>query len=153
MAEAAPGTAFHIRELQEGDLERVIEIDALHTGEAKRSYWGRVFREFLAGGEGPARVALAAEHGGRMVGYILGEVRAFEFGSEACGWIFAAGVDPERLRAGIASGLLEAACRSFQEAGIRDVRTMVRRNNVPVLSFFRANGFVGGSFVQLERGV
>jgi hypothetical protein len=27
---------------------------------------------------------------------------------------------------------------------------MVGRNNVPVLSFFRANGFVGGSFVQLE---
>jgi hypothetical protein len=27
---------------------------------------------------------------------------------------------------------------------------MVRRNDVPVLSFFRANGFVGGEFVQLE---
>ena len=28
---------------------------------------------------------------------------------------------------------------------------MVARNRVDVLSFFRANGFVGGSFVQLER--
>ena len=28
---------------------------------------------------------------------------------------------------------------------------MVRRNDVPVLSFFRARGFVGGPFVQLER--
>jgi hypothetical protein len=27
---------------------------------------------------------------------------------------------------------------------------MVQRADVPVLSFFRANGFVGGSFVQME---
>jgi hypothetical protein len=31
------------------------------------------------------------------------------------------------------------------------VRTMVRRNDVPLLAFFRANGFSGGAFVQLER--
>jgi hypothetical protein len=27
---------------------------------------------------------------------------------------------------------------------------MVRRNNVPVLTFFRTNGFAGGPYVQLE---
>ena len=87
---------------------------------------------------------------GRILGYLLGEVRAFEFNSEACGWIFSAGVDPGRLRQRVASGLLTEACRRFREAGIKTVRTMVKRNDVPVLSFFRANGFVGGSFVQLE---
>jgi len=30
---------------------------------------------------------------------------------------------------------------------------MVRRNDVPVLSFFRTNRFRGGSFVQLERSL
>jgi hypothetical protein len=30
---------------------------------------------------------------------------------------------------------------------------MVRRSDIPVLSFFRACGFVGGPFVQLERSV
>jgi len=30
------------------------------------------------------------------------------------------------------------------------VRTMVRRNNVPVLTFFRTNGFAAGPYVQLE---
>ncbi len=29
--------------------------------------------------------------------------------------------------------------------------TSVRRNAAPVLAFFRANGFVGGRFVQLEQ--
>jgi hypothetical protein len=27
---------------------------------------------------------------------------------------------------------------------------MVRRTDVPVLAFFRRNGFVGGAFLQLE---
>jgi hypothetical protein len=27
---------------------------------------------------------------------------------------------------------------------------MVRRNDVPVLTFFRTNGFAGGPYVQLE---
>ena len=29
---------------------------------------------------------------------------------------------------------------------------IIRRTDVPFLSFFRARGFVGGPFVQLERG-
>ena len=87
---------------------------------------------------------------GELVGYVTGEIRAFEFGSEACGWILTVGVHPECAREGVASGLLAAACRRFQEAGVTRVRTMVQRSDVPVLSFFRANGFVGGSFVQME---
>ena len=54
------------------------------------------------------------------------------------------------MRGGIASRLLAEACRRFAHGGVTRVRTMVRRNDVPVLSFFRSNGFVGGSFVQLE---
>lgn len=146
-AEAAP-LAF--RELREEDLDRVVEIDAQHTGERKTPYWKRVFRRFLQEDPEVLRVGLAGEADGQLVGYLLGEVRAFEFGSEACGWIFAVGVDPSHLRSGIASTLLAAACRRFRDAGITTVRTMVRRNDVPVLSFFRSSGFIGGSFVQLE---
>ena len=29
----------------------------------------------------------------------------------------------------------------------------VRRNDIPVLSFFRSHGFVGGSFAQLEEAL
>lgn len=99
------------------------------------------------------RIGLAAESDDKLVGYLFGEVRAFEFGSEACGWIFAVGVDPPFLRSEVGSTLLAEACRRFRRAGAGRVRTMVRRNNVPVLSFFRANGFAGGSFVQLELDI
>jgi ribosomal protein S18 acetylase RimI-like enzyme len=147
--EALDAIATRVRPLRTDDLERVVEIDAHHTGTTKRDYWERAFANFLAGD--PGRIGLGAERENLLAGYLLGEVRAFEFGSEACGWVFAIGVDPRWLRGGVASALLEEACRRFRRAGVTRVRTMVRRNEVPVLSFFRTNGFRGGPFVQLER--
>ena len=142
--------AVRIRDLCPVDREIVARIDALHTGEHKPDYWTRIFDDFLAAGAGRDRVGVAAEEGGRLVAYLLGEVRAFEFGSDACGWVFAVGVDPEHARDGVASALLTEACRRFRASGVHRVRTMVRRNDVPVMAFFRSNGFEGGSFVQLE---
>ncbi len=134
-------------------LDDVIRIDEQHTGEQERDYWEDVFQRFLDPRRGRNRVGLVAEEGERTIGYLLGEVRAFEFGSEPCGWIFGVGVDPDRLRTGVAGLLLEEARRKFRAAGVATVRTMVRRNDVPVLSFFRAHEFVGGSFVQLESSL
>ncbi len=147
-AEADPG--LRLRDLQRQDLGAVVRLDALRTGRAKRAYWETVFDRYLERTPDPLRIGLAAEAGGRLGGYLFGEVRAFEFGSEECGWVFALAVDPRAGREGLASSLLAEACLRFREGGVPRVRTMVRRNDVPVLSFFRANGFQGGPFVQLE---
>ena len=142
-----------VRDLNGADLADVVRIDALHTGHSEREYWDGVFARFVGRGRRAGRVGLAAHAAGGLRGYLFGEVRAFEFGSEECGWVFAIGVESGHLRAGVASRLLDAAVRRFHDAGITRVRTMVRRNDVPVLSFFRSAGFVGGSFVQLEIGI
>jgi len=147
-AQVYPGPV--VRELRAADLEHVVRIDDQHTGQPKPGYWERVLTGFIRRDDDRERVGLAAEVDGRMVGYLLGEVRAFEFGSEPCGWIFAVGVERDRLRGRVASSLLDEAGRRFKDSGVSRMRTMVRRNDVPVLSFFRANGFVGGEFVQLE---
>lgn len=141
---------MRVRDLQADDLEDVIRIDALHTGRREPVYWKSVFEDFLGTARRLPGVGLAAEGEDGIVGYLLGEVRAFEFGSETCGWIFGVGVDPDRTRGRVASTLLAECCRRFRKAGVSRVRTMVLRNNVPVLSLFRANGFSHGSFVQLE---
>ncbi|HXV76574.1 MAG TPA: GNAT family N-acetyltransferase [Candidatus Polarisedimenticolaceae bacterium] len=145
-----PGCAIAVRDLRRSDLADVIRIDAAHTGAAKPEYWDRVLREFLDPRRERTAVGLATDDPIGLSGYLLGEVRAFEFGSPACGWVFAIGVDPARTRRRIASLLLAECCRRFARAGIACVRTMVLRDNVPVLSFFRDCGFVAGSFVQLE---
>lgn len=147
MSVAAPATVLRVRNLALRDLPDVVRIDAAHSGSEKRDYWASILRDF----QGRHRVALVAETGGRVVGHLLGEVRAFEFGSAPCGWIFAVGVDPGHLRQSVAATLFRAACLRFGSAGIHHVRTMVRRDDVPMLSFFRSAGMVGGPFVQLER--
>jgi ribosomal protein S18 acetylase RimI-like enzyme len=149
---AVPGP-FRIRGLARRDLAEVLRIDAYHTGARKPAYWKRVFREFLGDSDSPLRVGLAAQLPRGLAGYLLGEVRAFEFGSEPCGWIFAVGVDPAALRHGVGTALVTEACRRFHAAGVSTVRTMVRRNDVPVLAFFRSSGFSGGPYVQLELEV
>jgi len=150
MMTPSTGIALKIRELVHGDLEGVIRIDAEHTGRRNEATWKDRFDAFLPAGGPGGRVGLAAEEGDVLVGYLLGEVRAFEFGSEPCGWVFAIGVDRRSLRAGVGTALLRDACRRFRSTGVRTVRTMVSRADVSVLSFFRSGGFVGGPFVQME---
>jgi ribosomal protein S18 acetylase RimI-like enzyme len=139
-----------IRELRAADQRSMVRIDAIRTGKRKPAYWKEVLDGVLKSPRAARRVGLAAESGGKIVGYLVGEVRAFEFGSEACGWILIVEVDPQAERRGIGTSLLLEARKRFRARGVSCIRTMVRRNEVPVLSFFRANGFVGGSFVQLE---
>ena len=145
-----------VRNIRTDDAAELSRIDAAHTGLEKPEWWADVVKRHVRRGpEGPSRVGLVAvEHAAgreRVVGYVLGQVRAFEFGSEPCGWIYAVGVDPSRLRAGIAKELLAEATARFEEAGVKLVRTMVRRDDVPVLTLFRSEGFVGGPFVELEK--
>ena len=135
------------------DLDEVVRIDSPHTGEAKPAYWRRVFGEFLEPGGRDETFGFGVEREDGLAGYVLAEVRAVEFGSEPCGWVFAVGVEEGWLRRGVASLLLEATCHRFRGMGVERVRTMVQRNDVPVLSFFRSSGFVGGPYVQLELGL
>ena len=145
-----PEKPVTIRPLAARDLSAVVRIDAIHTGAAQRAYWTRTFREALSRSRERVRVGLAAEVKGALAGFLFGDVRAFEFGSEPCGWILEVGVDPRHARLGIGTALLEEAGRRLRASGVSTIRTMVRRNNVPVLTFFRTNGFAAGPYVQLE---
>ena len=148
-----PRALPRLRTLRAEDLSEVVRIDRLHTGVRKRAYWSGVLERCLKRSGRAVRIGLAVEAPKGLAGYLLGEVRAFEFGSEPCGWIFAVGVDPRSARGGVASLLLAEAVARFRAHGVPRIRTMVRRNEVPVLAFFRSNGFRGGPFVQLELDI
>ncbi len=135
-APETPDASPRIRPLKAEDLSEVVRIDGLHTGLRKRAYWTRVLERFLKRDGRAARIGLALEAPKGLAGYLLGEVRAFEFGSEPCGWIFAIGVDPNSERHGVASHLLAEAVGRFKARGVPRIRTMVRRNDEPVLQHF-----------------
>ena len=145
----APSDRVSIRGVRHGDLDQIIAIDATVTGLEKRNYWKSVYRRY--GVAGPAeRQFLVADATGRVVGFVIGEVRDWEFGSAPCGWVFGIDVEPGSRLAGIGARLLEAICARFRRAGVRKVRTMLSRDNKLILSFFRSQGMMAGPFIPLE---
>ena len=144
-----PGPPVAVRPVRRGDLDQIVALDARVTGIEKRSYWQSLYRRYGTATQAE-RQFLVAEADGRVVGFVIGEVRDWEFGSPPCGWVFAIDVQPDARLAGIGTNLLAAICAGFRRAGVRKVRTMLSRDNNLILSFFRSQGMMAGPFIPLE---
>jgi ribosomal protein S18 acetylase RimI-like enzyme len=152
LPDPGPATAATIRDARPTDLEAIAGIERTRSGAGDHEWWAAILNRYV--GDDPEQVALVAtDETGTVVAYLFGEVRAWEFGSERCGWIFALAVDPDHDREGTATALYRRAVRSFHEAGVELMRTMVRRDAVPILSFFRSLGFAAGPFSELEKAI
>lgn len=138
-----------MRRVRRTDLEHVIGIDAAVTRLPKPDYWRSVFRRYGAV-EDDARQFLVATVDGQVVGFVIGEIRDWEFGSPPCGWVFAISVDPRARLAGVGTRLLEAISQGFRRKGVTKLRTMLSRDNTLILSFFRSQGMTAGSLLPLE---
>jgi len=141
--------ALKIRPVRRTDLDAVIGIDTMVTGIEKRSYWNSLYRRY-ADAVATGQHFLVAVRGDETIGFVIGEVRDWEFGSPPCGWVFAIDVHPQARLAGAATRLLKAICENFRKAGVSKVRTMLARDNTLILSFFRSQGMMIGPFIPLE---
>lgn len=147
-ADTAPAN-YRIRAVQPEDLAAVVEIDSLVTGLEKRDYWKSLFRRYANAVETGQHFLVAVSEQ-RVVGFVIGEVRDWEFGSPPCGWVFGIDVHPAVRLAGIATSLLQAICAEFRKTGVSKVRTMLARENTLILSFFRSQGMMISPFIPLE---
>jgi ribosomal protein S18 acetylase RimI-like enzyme len=138
-----------IRDATEQDLEPIIAIDAQISGIEKRTYWREAYTEYQRHKE--IRVFLVATRDNKVMGFIMGEIRAWEFGSKPCGWVFAIGVREDCKLTGVGSRLLDELCRHFRQRGVRKVRTMTAKQDNELLSFFRSQGMMAGPYLQLEK--
>lgn len=140
---------INIRTAVRTDLARVIELDERDTGQGKPDYWQDIFDRYVDVDRGQ-RYFLVAEQGDIVSGFIVGEIRAWEFGSTPSGWVFAINVSPDIREQGIASQLFDAICSCFKDVDVNTVRTMISRNDPLNLSFFRSQGLSAGPYIQLE---
>lgn len=147
MSDALPSVV--IRPAEPPDLARIIALDAEMTGVEKRSYWEDTYARFS--GREKRHFLVAEDRTGAVKGYIVGEVRAYEFGSEPCGWVMAIGVDPRFRVRRVGERLFEAVCERLRADGVATVRTMVARTDVLDMAFFRAQGMMAGPFIELEK--
>lgn len=141
-----------IRNAIASDLEAVISLDQWAPEEEKSGYWNNIFDHYVRRDKND-RHFLVAESDHTVVGFIIAEVRAWEFGSPPCGWVFALAVSPGSRQSGIGQQMFEEIAKRLKQAGVTTVRTMVDRDDKLTLSFFRSLGLCTGKYIELEKQI
>lgn len=151
--------APRIRRAEATDLPQVVALDERITGVGKAAYWQDLYERYHGRRAGERFFYVAEGAGGtegkpavaRILGFVIGEIRAWEFGSEPCGWVFAISVDPAARQHGVGERLLDTISKSFRKAGVRVMRTMISSDNHLLMSFFRSEGMMAGPYIELEK--
>jgi ribosomal protein S18 acetylase RimI-like enzyme len=146
MPEVQPVT--RIRPLDELDIGSVVRIDERITGIYRPEIWEQRIGYYLRRDPDASRVA---EVDGKVVGFMLGDVRAGEFGlEEPSGWIERFGIDPDHRGRDLGKQLFDAIREHFNAAGATTVRTLVDSKDQGVTGFLKAVGFTPSNLQALE---
>jgi ribosomal protein S18 acetylase RimI-like enzyme len=140
-----------VRPLDELDIGAIVKIDERITGIYRPDVWEQRVGYYLRRDPDSSQVAEAE---GRVVGFMLGDVRAGEFGIEVpSGWIERFGIDPEFRGRDLGRQLYEALVGHFRERGVGTVRTLVDGKDAAVAGFLAALGFKPSPLQSLEAPI
>lgn len=142
-----------LRPMRPGDLARVEAIHRQLARDVSPAEWLPTATEAVGEGRGASLAWVAVAKRDRVIGYVIGQIRSWEFGSAPAGWVVGIGVDVEHQHERAGADLLQRLVASFAERGVTTIRTMVRRDDVKVLRFFRSAGFATGPYTELEMEV
>jgi len=146
MPEVRQGT--RVRPLDELDIGRIVAIDERITGQYRPEIWERRIAYYLRRDPDSSQVA---EVDGKVVGFMLGDVRAGEFGiEEPSGWIERFGIDPEYRGRYICKQIFEVIVAHFRSQDATAVRTLVDLKDAGVAGFLKAVGFAPSPLQALE---
>lgn len=144
--------AIDIRRATIADRPAIVALDAEITGTGKSAYWTDILDRFTGSGSRIKRhFFVATSTNDEFLGFVVGEVRAWEFGSPPCGWVLALTVSPQYRERGVGALLLDALSAELRDAGIATIRTMVLGTDKVNLSFFRSEGLAAGPYIELEK--
>ncbi len=147
----ATTTEVIIRPLDELDISAIVRIDEQIGGSYRPDVWERRIGYYL---RRDPETSVVAELDGRVVGFMLGEVRSGEFGlEEPTGWVEVLGVDPDCRGRAVGRRMGEAILQHFKERGARSVRTLVDEEQTELSGFFSSLGFEPSSVRAFVRPV
>src|SRR5437762_5327965 len=138
-----------VRPMTRLDIEGICRIDERITGKYRPEVWEQRAAYYLRRDPDSSQVA---EADGRVVGFMLGEVRGGEFGlEEPTGWVEFFGVDPQARDKGVGRALIEALFAGFKRKGAHVARTMVANADRDIDAFIRRMGFAPAPVTALEK--
>ena len=137
-----------IRPLDELDIGRIVSIDERIGGRYRPDFWEQRVVYYLRRNPGSSRVA---EVDGKVVGFMLGDMRAGEFGlEEPSGWIERFGIDPDFRGRDLGKQMFDAIVAHFRAEGATTVRTLVDGKEDSVVGFLKKLGFAPSPLEALE---
>jgi ribosomal protein S18 acetylase RimI-like enzyme len=149
---AAPARprAIRVRPLDELDIGGIVRIDERISGLYRPDFWESRVMYYLRRDPQASQVA---ESDGRVVGFMLADVRAGEFGlEEPSGWIERFGIDPDYRGRDLGRALFDAIASHFRELGTKRIRTLALETDA-VAGFLKRLGFEPAPLVALEMKV
>ena len=141
-------TGVRVRSLDELDIGSIVKIDERITGIYRPEVWEQRVGYYLRRDPEASQVA---EVDGKVVGFMLGDLRAGEFGlEEPSGWIERFGIDPDFRGRDLGKRMFEAIVGHFKDEGAVMVRTLADREDKGVAGFLDALGFAPSPLQALE---
>ncbi|MSQ28386.1 MAG: GNAT family N-acetyltransferase [Dehalococcoidia bacterium] len=140
-----------IRRMEPSDEKYVLAIDQKIVGEARAASWQqRVFR-YLERYYPP--VSHIAKANGVVVGFIIGDIRGWEYGMASGAWIDIMGVDTEYQGQGVGRRLVEAFVAQCRHQGIKGIQSFMRDDDTRIQRFLESVGFSRGTLVEYSLEV
>ncbi len=140
-----------VRPLTELDIDAISRIDAKVTGEYRPAFWEDRVAYYLRRDPESSRVA---ELDGKVVGFMLADMRGGEFGlEERSAWIERFGVDPDIRGKGVGRKLFDSLKEHFKSSGAKRLRTFVDARQAETARFLTAVGFEPSELTALEMSL
>jgi ribosomal protein S18 acetylase RimI-like enzyme len=139
-----------IRDMQRDDVKHIIAIDKRIIGKERAPSWQQKVELYL---ETYPLKCLVAKVGDKVVGFLLGDIRGWEYGLPSSGWLEIVGVDPEYQGGGIGKKLVAAFVDYCRSGGVKSVYALIRDDDKRLAKFLRAAGLKRGHLVNFEQQV
>lgn len=138
-----------IRNLREGDLPRIVEIDGAVMGRLRHEY----YRDKVAASlrDSRIRLSLVAELEGKVVGFLMGTMHYGEFGRpEPSAVIDSIGVAAECRGRKVGRALMRQFLAHARALGVEQVRTEVAWDDLDLIRFLSGFGYAPAGRTVLE---
>ena len=139
-----------IRPLKLEDRRAIFGIQEAITQHKAGKDWARMVEGFI---KNSGETSLVAEMDGKVVGFMLGEIKEHGFGASRSGWIEVIGVHPRHMGSGIGKKLGKELIKIFKQKKVKHIFTSVRWDSGDLLAFFKSIGFDRSNFINLENKI
>jgi predicted N-acetyltransferase YhbS len=139
-----------VRSMTMADMMEIARIDRAITGRDRSDYIAARLAETMS--DSAIRVSLTARRDAAIVGYLMARADLGDFGrTEPVAVIDTLGVEPEYAGRGVGRALLSQLLINLAALQVERVETIVEHDDLALLGFFQANGFVASQRLVFVR--